>query len=167
MNGWFGGGGYRVVEGGCKEATRMQPAGGRMPPASRLSRYFVQIEMAGQDLGELLVKHGWARAKPSLFYRTANQPRIAWRSWKIRNRSPEKEARHLGQFDQGVEVISKFREFRARTSRAFVATKYRNVSPRHHSGQFRTQKINSRRRSKREYSSLYDSTRETLPILDT
>jgi endonuclease YncB( thermonuclease family) len=39
--------------------TRWQNAGGR----SRLPRYFGQINVAGRDLGALLVSNGWARAK--------------------------------------------------------------------------------------------------------
>jgi endonuclease YncB( thermonuclease family) len=39
--------------------TRWQNAQGR----SRLPRYYAQIDVGGRDLGELLVSHGWARAK--------------------------------------------------------------------------------------------------------
>jgi endonuclease YncB( thermonuclease family) len=39
--------------------TRWQSAGGR----SRLPRYYAQINANGHDLGELMVKYGWARAK--------------------------------------------------------------------------------------------------------
>ena len=44
---------------GCTVTTRWQNAQGR----SRLPRYYAQIDVGGRDLGELLVSHGWARAK--------------------------------------------------------------------------------------------------------
>ena len=39
--------------------TRWQSAGGR----SRLPRYYGQINVAGRDLGDLMVSNGWSRAK--------------------------------------------------------------------------------------------------------
>jgi endonuclease YncB( thermonuclease family) len=86
------------LEGGCKVTTRWQDAGGR----SRLPRYYAQIEVGGRDLGELLVAHGWARAKGTVAILPDGKPAKEHMA-KLQKLEAEAKARRLGLWAKGAK----------------------------------------------------------------
>ena len=79
------------LQRGCNVTTRWQNAQGR----SRLPRYYAQIDVRGRDLGELLVSHGWARAKGTVAILPDGKPAKEHMA-KLRKLEAEAKAKRLG-----------------------------------------------------------------------
>lgn len=79
------------LQRGCNVTTRWQNAQGR----SRLPRYYAQIDVGGRDLGELLVSHGWARAKGTVAILPDGKPAKDHMA-KLQKLETEAKAKRLG-----------------------------------------------------------------------